>query len=126
MDQMDKTIVTLSDGLNIRVEPTNLYLRRRCFFCGGQTNKDGVVAEVYQDGTRTGFVVCPDYPAKRGCISQPPDVLVNHLRQQAADLQQQVDFLRAVAAAGIPDLSSIAEAYRAVEAMREASEKGER
>jgi hypothetical protein len=117
---MNTTIVALPDGLEIRVKPTNFYTRHTCFFCGCETNKDGVLAEVYHYGDRTGYVVCPDYPAKRGCISQPPDVLVNHLRDRAARLRAQADSLRALADAGMPNLSGLAQTYRDVEALHEA------
>lgn len=58
--------------IEIRLERPNYITRRKCFFCGETTNKDDFVAAVYEDGERTGYVVCPDYPARRGCIGEPP------------------------------------------------------
>jgi hypothetical protein len=45
-------------SIEVRLESTNVVMRRRCWFCKGATYRALFHAEVYQLGKRTGFVVC--------------------------------------------------------------------
>jgi len=97
--------------IEIRLQPASYITRRKCFFCGETTNKDEFVAEVYEDGERTGYVVCPDYPARRGCIGQPAAVLAEHLRAQARCFRDSADALEALAV-DVPEVPTM-EAWKA-------------
>ena len=80
--------------IQIKFETTNFPSRRTCFFCGGSTEKDGVSAEVHENGQATGLVVCPTYgDGRQGCLGLSVQELAErlmrraeHLREKAADL----------------------------------------
>jgi hypothetical protein len=84
--------------IEIRLEPAGYCTRRRCLFCGETGDKDSVIAAVYQDGEFTGYIVCPDYPARPGCVSATPAVLAERLRRRAAEARAEADELEAIAA----------------------------
>jgi hypothetical protein len=85
-------------SLEIRLEPAGYITRRCCLFCGETTNKDSFIAAVYEDGEFTRYVVCPDYPARSGCLSATPEVLAERLRTRAALVRAEADDLEAIAA----------------------------
>jgi hypothetical protein len=85
-------------SIEIRVEPAGYCTRRKCLFCGECDNKESVIAAVYDDGEFTGYIVCPDYPARAGCVSATPAVLAERLRARAAEAHAEANALEAIAA----------------------------
>jgi hypothetical protein len=85
-------------NIEIRLEPAGCCTRRPCLFCGELDNKESVIAAVYQDGEFTGYIVCPDYPARAGCIGATPAVLAERLRARAACVHAEANELEAIAA----------------------------
>ena len=81
--------MTLS-RLEIRLEPHS-GIRRLCFFCKSESNKDTFIAAVYVDDIFSGYVVCPTCQA----VTHP--VRAEALRSEAAYLREQADELEAMA-----------------------------
>jgi hypothetical protein len=108
------TLTHPKTGIEIRLEVTNYITRRRCLFCGESTDKNSIVAEVYENGERTGYVVCPHQGNHRGCLGEPPGELAARLRQRVACLRAEADELEALAADPpmVPTQEQFRSAYR--------------
>jgi hypothetical protein len=93
--------------ITVTLNRTNVYTRWPCLCCGHHSEKDAILADVFEDGEPTGLVVCTR------CLADP-DVRET-MRQTAARTRQHADWLAAVAE-HLPALPTLAEWTAATEA----------